>query len=1502
MMAAAGWTEIRVFISSPFQDMQAERQVLLRSVFPALREKLERHRIHLTEIDLRWGITAEQVENEQALELCLRQVDACPFFVALLGERYGQRIESYPASAVEKYAWLERPEHAGSSITALEIEHVLGGSRSAEDCCFCLRDASFLERVPEPERSGIYLEPDPRAARRLRALKRRIRKSGSPLLDGYACRWSSEKAAAESHTQGGHEVLPAFGQFVETRLWRSFCRHFPRLEEGESRSPRPDAYPVEPPWSAAILADELDVHRRFLESRLRVFVGRAKLLRQLASYLEGDEVAPRAVVGAPGCGKTTVLAKLYAEHREKHPADLVLPHFIGASPRSTRLSSLLWRLCAELRRAFGWTDEELPLDALRLQRTLRNFMARVPADRRVVLLLDALDELEGVATGGELLWLPPVTLPHVKVIASLTGQDPARDVERRGFVPRQVPPLTRTEQRRILREIPLLSAKTLSKTQLDILSANPATKNPLFLSVALEELRGFGSFQHLDQRIDALERGDPETLFVQVLLRLDRELPDQLAFRVLASLHLSRHGLSEEELADLTRELDSSDDLPVLLRELRPYLLRRGRLFGIYHGSLARAIAGHYLAADNGRQILHADLAHCFRHRCRPDLRLPSEARSHALAELVFHQVEGGLWGDLETTLTDAELLEARVATASASDLRADFDQALSRLPASRARELLAAIRGALEHERAHLDRAPSGLLQQILDHLLLSAATDQHVVDRVEEIARRRRPAGPWLRRLFPLHRRDATRPLKTFPSLDDRSSALSLAFSPDGRLLCVGETGGLRIWDTVTDREVHRIELGTSERIVARRGASSSQAREFMICHSPDIVLWRPGAPQIVSISRELTFFVWDLESGNDVPADFEVDELLQAPRFQEARGVVFRGDPSAVRTFEHLLAETPTSAPDSESTFFRRPFSTKADEAFRHHVVNDLFAFDAAGTALSRKPYGMCLNELHRRFSGDPSLPLSQRLFPRAFDGLRRQLREIHALALDSANDLLVISDSADFVGPRIDVWHLKKPPETFKDRMEWMLRDKLQWRSMLGKDVDLAATRLAVSADGTLVAASFADQSIWLWQLEHPSEPSGPRLTGHLSPVLGLAFDPEGRRLASCSFDGDVHLWSIPRRLEPRAIEPFQDQGRLQVPIRSLRVHPSGRWVAAALEHGGTEYYRYDASSGRLSEIPPPVVGGERAPAVAFHPDGRQLLLARNGELVGLEVRQERRGLRWRRVATIAADHEFPIVSCQFSPDGRYLAAYSDLAFGVWSWPRGEPLAHIADDVTPQAPNSFDFSPDGRLAIGLDEKVSIIDTAPLRVADTLEGHARDVKCCAFSPDGKLLVTGSIDGDLRLWNMERAEQVGKPLSADSGWVHDCVFTPDGQLVVSAHHDASLHLWRVADGEEINIFQTTDLGRAVYALDASTLLYGDVHGGLNTLRLIHHDADPAIVTAARAWFGHVVLCASCRHKNRYRAAQLGTVQACRGCGRRLRLNPFALRPRRLPNLSIPL
>ena len=80
------WGSVAIFISSTFQDMHGERDYLVKEVFPDLLAWCERRKLHLYDIDLRWGVTTEDTESRNTVSACLHNIDNCrPFFLCLLG-------------------------------------------------------------------------------------------------------------------------------------------------------------------------------------------------------------------------------------------------------------------------------------------------------------------------------------------------------------------------------------------------------------------------------------------------------------------------------------------------------------------------------------------------------------------------------------------------------------------------------------------------------------------------------------------------------------------------------------------------------------------------------------------------------------------------------------------------------------------------------------------------------------------------------------------------------------------------------------------------------------------------------------------------------------------------------------------------------------------------------------------------------------------------------------------------------------------------------------------------------------------------------------------------------------------------------------------------------------------------------------------------------------------------------------------------------------------------
>ena len=83
---------LKIFISSTFQDMQEEREILLKETFLELKKIAKTRNVEVTEIDLRTGVSEEQAENGEIVKVCLDELERCAdspiFFLGMLGNRY----------------------------------------------------------------------------------------------------------------------------------------------------------------------------------------------------------------------------------------------------------------------------------------------------------------------------------------------------------------------------------------------------------------------------------------------------------------------------------------------------------------------------------------------------------------------------------------------------------------------------------------------------------------------------------------------------------------------------------------------------------------------------------------------------------------------------------------------------------------------------------------------------------------------------------------------------------------------------------------------------------------------------------------------------------------------------------------------------------------------------------------------------------------------------------------------------------------------------------------------------------------------------------------------------------------------------------------------------------------------------------------------------------------------------------------------------------------------
>jgi WD40 repeat protein len=314
-------------------------------------------------------------------------------------------------------------------------------------------------------------------------------------------------------------------------------------------------------------------------------------------------------------------------------------------------------------------------------------------------------------------------------------------------------------------------------------------------------------------------------------------------------------------------------------------------------------------------------------------------------------------------------------------------------------------------------------------------------------------------------------------------------------------------------------------------------------------------------------------------------------------------------------------------------------------------------------------------------------------------------------------------------------------------------------------------------GTDIAFEKGDGTVRVWDVD--PDATLPVLRGHTGMIYPVAVSPDGRWIASGSWDDTVRLWDAATG-EPAA-PPLPNPSR----VWSLAYGPDSSWLAVLADD---RLRIWDAATGRIrKEMPVP--GGRH---VSVHPDGKRLALLafdRGSATNRLQVRDFASGER-----LFSAE----VTSLGYSPDGRWLAvAAADYrTVLLLDAHTHQEAARFVGHEKPVV--SAAFSRDSRrlATCGVDRTVRVwqIDGG---ACQELRGHTAEVFAVAFHPDGKRLATGGRDQAVWLWDLARGEAVAR-LPGHTGLIWSLAFSPDGATLVSGSGDATVRLWDTAPLKE--------------------------------------------------------------------------------------------------------
>jgi hypothetical protein len=548
----------RVFVSSTFEDLRAERDALHGQVFPALRARCRASGARFQAVDLRWGVSEEAALDQRTMAVCLEEIRRClettprPNFLVLLGDRYG---------------WVPLPD-------PVPVDRLLDArSRSSTDDRRLLDDWYELDLNAAPpeyrlrSRIGTVAE-GPGVWAQIEARLRRVFETPSARLLPSAT--EQEITVGALATGGANALLllrdgarsdrdprlTALRDFLFERLPADAVLPFGSVDElvalaSERLSVLIDDELGHRRASAASVTrrsgrQEARRHEMVARSLSSDVVGRREELDRLSAALGRPSGSVVVVVGEDGAGKSSLLAAAFQTRLTSGPGRL-LGRFIGATPTSGQARGLLVGLCAQLADAVDADAGDLTAPVEELSSRFAELAANAPGPPTVLIL----DDVGRLPPADLALVLPPPT-EHLTLLLS-TSPGPTLEAVRSicpeaSFV--HLGGLARADGAEALEAVLARAVRTLQPAQrAAVLDAfDDAAGSPLVLRLLLAEAQRWRSTDPIpslptdaDAMIDRLFDGwsAPEAH------------GGPLVACVLGHLAAARDGLTEDELVEL---------------------------------------------------------------------------------------------------------------------------------------------------------------------------------------------------------------------------------------------------------------------------------------------------------------------------------------------------------------------------------------------------------------------------------------------------------------------------------------------------------------------------------------------------------------------------------------------------------------------------------------------------------------------------------------------------------------------------------------------------------------------------------------------------------------------------------------------------------------------------------------------------------------------------------------------------------------------------------------
>jgi WD40 repeat protein/serine/threonine protein kinase len=307
-------------------------------------------------------------------------------------------------------------------------------------------------------------------------------------------------------------------------------------------------------------------------------------------------------------------------------------------------------------------------------------------------------------------------------------------------------------------------------------------------------------------------------------------------------------------------------------------------------------------------------------------------------------------------------------------------------------------------------------------------------------------------------------------------------------------------------------------------------------------------------------------------------------------------------------------------------------------------------------------------------------------------------------------------------------------------------------------------LAYSPDGRKVASAAEDHTARVWDAA-TGKPLAV-LTGHADKLLGIAFSPSGDKVVTASADGTVRQWDASTG-KPTGI-PYRGHHH---EVHTAIYSPDGHWIASGDQGGAIRIWDADNQNDVA------LLHGHTGVVLqlAFGPDGRQLV----------SVSDDRTARLWAVgfSPTVLRGHTNYVYPVSYSPDGRWIATGSwDGTIRIWDAESGEASATLHQGGNVRA---LAFSRDASWLVAGGDDLQTWDVLTGQIRQKLEAPGKVVLAVAVSPDDQRIAAVDRYGVLNFTNAITGQQISlTETDPDHSWAEKrpLAFSDDGRWFATA------------------------------------------------------------------------------------------------------------------------